>query len=85
MSAVFGTLGLVAFGLAMLGLGLLILVAALRTLRGETLPRFVEARPGMVDMLLTVLGSLGPQLLVALFALAAGLRSLQVALLGAGA
>ena len=82
MAELLGTVGLVGFGLVFLALGLVTLVAAIRTLRSETLPRFVEARPGPLDALLTIVASTGLQLLVAAFMLATAYQSFIVALGG---
>ncbi|GIV95826.1 MAG: hypothetical protein KatS3mg057_0483 [Herpetosiphonaceae bacterium] len=84
MGEIFGLLGLLAFGIVMIAVGLIVFVAAIRTLRFETLPRFTELRPGPLSAALTLLGSLGPQFVIGGFALAAGLRALQVALRAVG-
>ncbi len=77
---ILGDLVILGFGGIHLVLGVILLATGYRALRGEIIPRLVEARPGPVQAVLTVLGGVGWTVVVAAFCFLVASRTVQMVL-----
>ena len=77
---IIGDLVVLGFGAIHLALGIILLATGYRALRGEIIPRLIEARPGPLRSALSVLGGVGWTVAVAAFCFLVAGRAAQMVL-----
>lgn len=77
---ILGDLAILGFGVVHLVLGIVLLATGYRALRGEIIPRLIEARPGPIQTVLSVLGGVGWTVAVAAFCFLVAGRAAQMVL-----